>query len=82
MARNNDFIEERALAAACDRSDIVVAARYLPRSCRPRWLKADRRYLDSHGGLALDLEARRIVDVASGQGAHGWWRGAGSEGER
>ncbi|MEM6856317.1 MAG: ComEC/Rec2 family competence protein [Pseudomonadota bacterium] len=82
MARNNDFIEERALAAACERSDIVVAARYLPRSCRPRWLKADRRYLNEHGGLALDLEAKRIIDVASGQGAHGWWRAAGSQGGR
>ena len=77
LARNSDFIEERALAAACERSDIVVASRYLPRSCRPRWLRADKRYLQRHGGLALDLEAERIVDVAHGQGAHGWWNGEG-----
>lgn len=77
MARNRDMIEERALAAACERSDIVVADRYLPRSCRPRWLRADRRLLAQRGGLALDLGAPRIIDVASGQGAHGWWRGKG-----
>ncbi|MEM1195113.1 MAG: ComEC/Rec2 family competence protein [Pseudomonadota bacterium] len=77
LARNSDFIEERALAAACERSDIVVAARYLPRSCRPRWLRADRRYLQEHGGLALNLDAQTITAVASGQGAHGWWRGEG-----
>jgi len=78
MARNRDRIEERALAAACERSDIVVADRYLPRSCRPRWLRADRRLLAQRGGLAIDLANARITDVASGQGAHGWWRGAGS----
>ncbi|MEE4153943.1 MAG: ComEC/Rec2 family competence protein [Erythrobacter sp.] len=80
LARNRDRIEERSLAAACERSDIVVADRYLPRSCRPRWLKADRRLLDQRGGLALHLAGERIVDVASGQGAHGWWRGKGGRG--
>ncbi|MEE4288958.1 MAG: ComEC/Rec2 family competence protein [Erythrobacter sp.] len=78
MARNRDLVAERALAAACERADIVVAARYLPRSCRPRWLRADRRLLEARGGLALDLERAQITDVASGQGAHGWWR-AGDE---
>ena len=76
LARNGDMIEERALAAACERADIVVASRFLPRSCRPRWLKADRRYLIEHGGLAIDLKNGSIIDVASGQGEHGWWRGA------
>ncbi|MGB3472001.1 MAG: ComEC/Rec2 family competence protein [Erythrobacter sp.] len=77
MARNRDLVEERALAAACERADIVVADRYLPRSCRPRWLRADKRFLDQHGGLALDLTNARITYVANGQGAHGWWRGKG-----
>lgn len=77
LARNRELIEERALAAACEQADIVVADRFLPRSCRPRWLKADRRLLERTGGLALDLERGRIETVASGQGEHGWWRGAG-----
>lgn len=75
MARSRDMVEERALAAACDRADIVVADRFLPRSCRPRWLKADRRLLDRTGGLALYLEEPRMQAVADGQGEHGWWRG-------
>ncbi|WP_442896915.1 ComEC/Rec2 family competence protein [Erythrobacter sp.] len=75
LARNRDQIEERALAAACARADIVVADRFLPRSCMPRWLKADRRLLGERGGLALDLESGEIIDVAAGQGEHGWWRG-------
>ncbi|WP_328705853.1 ComEC/Rec2 family competence protein [Erythrobacter rubeus] len=75
MARNRDLVEERALAAACERSDIVIADRFLPRSCKPRWLKADRRLLVQTGGLAIDLKNERIATVAEGQGEHGWWRG-------
>jgi len=75
MARNRDRIEERRLAAACAQVDIVVADRFLPRSCRPIWLKADRKLLVRSGGLALDLERGEVSSVAAGQGEHGWWRG-------
>lgn len=75
MARNRDLVEERALAAACDQADIVIADRFLPRSCKPRWLKADRRLLLKTGGLALNLENAEIKAVAESQGQHGWWRG-------
>nr|WP_291138223.1 ComEC/Rec2 family competence protein [Erythrobacter sp.] len=75
MARNRDHIEERRLAAACAEADIVVADRFLPRSCRPRWLKADRKLLVKSGGLSIDLEYGRITSVAESQGEHGWWRG-------
>ena len=77
LARSRNLIEERALAAACERADIVVADRYLPRSCRPRELLADRRMLDVSGGLALVLQADGIeqATVADTQGEHGWWRG-------
>lgn len=75
MARNRDRIAERRLAAACNEADIVVADRFLPRSCRPRWLKADRSMLVRTGGLALDLEDGNVTSVAEGQGQHGWWRG-------
>ena len=76
IARGKDRIEERALAAACDRADVVIADRWLPRSCRPAVLKADRALLSRSGGLALDLERSRIRTVAQGQGEHGWWRPA------
>lgn len=77
LARNRSRVEERALAAACEQADIVVADRFLPRACRPRWLKADRRYLDETGGLALYLADRRIAAVADGSGAHPWWTARG-----
>lgn len=73
MARGSDYIDERALAAACERADIVIASRYLPYSCRPRWLKADRRLLGQTGGLTVNLEQKRITTVAQSQGQHGWW---------
>lgn len=74
ITRSKDLIGERQLAAACDRADIVIADRRLPRSCRPRWVKADRPFLDRNGGLAIDLSGGRITSVAQGQGEHGWWR--------
>ena len=74
MARNKVRIEERALAAACERADIVVADRWLPASCKPRWLKADGRFLAKSGGLAIVLEKEQIHRVADHQGQHGWWR--------
>lgn len=75
IARSRDKVPERALAAACDRADIVIADRWLPRSCSPRWFKADRRMLSRTGGLAIDLTRGSVLSVADGQGKHGWWRG-------
>lgn len=74
MARGTDYVNERELAAACERVDIVIAARYLPRSCQPRWLKADRGMLDRTGGLTIDLGAGEVRTVAENQGTHGWWK--------
>lgn len=74
MARNNMRVEERALAAACELADIVVADRWLPRSCQPRWFKADITSLEQSGGLAILLREQSIVQVADHQGEHGWWR--------
>jgi competence protein ComEC len=35
MSRSRALVSERALAAACERADIVVSERWLPSSCRP-----------------------------------------------
>ncbi|WP_404481129.1 ComEC/Rec2 family competence protein [Novosphingobium sp. BL-52-GroH] len=74
VSRGRDAVPERALAAACDRSDIVISDRWLPGSCRPRWFKADRGLLNRTGGLAVHLSERRLATVADGEGEHGWWR--------
>ncbi|GGZ08720.1 ComEC/Rec2 family competence protein [Novosphingobium colocasiae] len=74
LSRGRDAVPERALATACERVDIVLSDRFLPRSCHPRWLKADRRMLEKTGGLAIRLEDRSIETVAAAQQGHGWWR--------
>ena len=74
VGRSRERIDERELAAACERADVVVSERWLPRSCRPRGLKADRALLGRTGGLALDLAGGRVRTVAESQGQHGWWR--------
>lgn len=76
IARNRARIDERQLAAACERAHIVIADRWLPRSCRPLWLKADRNLLESAGGTVLYLEDERIVSVAQLGDDHGWLRAA------
>lgn len=73
-ARGQDRVDTLELAAACERADIVVADRWLPQSCRPRWIKADRALLAKTGGLAIDLASRRVTSVAERQGRHGWER--------
>jgi competence protein ComEC len=74
LGRGRGQVDERALAAACAEVDIVVSERFLPRSCRPRWLKADRRFLARSGGLSINLAEESITSVAQSQGSHGWWR--------
>ena len=74
VAKTRNRIDERQLAAACERADIVIADRWLPRSCRPKWMKADGRFLTKSGGLAIHLSDERFDAVVDSQGRHGWWR--------
>lgn len=82
LSRGRDLAPERELSAACERVDIVVSDHWQPRSCKPRWLKADRRLLERTGGLAIDLAAQKVRTVAEGQGSHGWWRGQQNDGNQ
>jgi competence protein ComEC len=59
--RTRTPIASMEMAAACKRVDIVVSDRWLPQSCRPKWIKADRRLLEQSGGLAFYLDAQRVV---------------------
>lgn len=73
VARNRERVPERDLAAACRRADIVLAGRWLPRSCRPRWLKIDRARLDRTGGIAIYLGDQTVRTVAQTHAGHPWW---------
>jgi competence protein ComEC len=71
--RSSHYVEIPAFARACAEADIVVSDRRLPRSCVPRWLKADRALLARTGGLAVRLGAGGSVEtVAAGTGNHPW----------
>ena len=72
VARNRQRIDERQLAAACERAHLVVADRWLPRSCRPLWLKADRRFLEQYGGTAIYFAQEKVVHVRPASSDHGW----------
>lgn len=61
------------LTAACAQADIVVAERFLPRGCLPRWLKLDRATLERTGGVAIRLsEEPEVTSVAQRLGDHPW----------
>jgi competence protein ComEC len=62
--RTRYSIPAMELAAACRRADIVVSERWLPYSCQPRWIKADRNMWEITGGLAFYLEEGRVATVA------------------
>ena len=71
--RTSASIDWRTLVAACESVDIAVSDRWLPRSCRPRWLKLDRKTLGQTGGVAIYLAGTpRVATVAERVGDHPW----------
>jgi competence protein ComEC len=70
--RSPYFVDIAEMNAACAAADIVVSERRLPRSCRPRWLKADRELLARTGGLAIRLAGPTVDTVAGRAGRHPW----------
>jgi competence protein ComEC len=72
--RSSHYISALALSAACRRADIVVSERWLPQSCQPRWLKADRSLLSQVGGMTINLENQKISTALGWTGRHQWTR--------
>jgi competence protein ComEC len=69
-------IPSMEMAAACKRVDIVVSDRWLPASCRPKWIKADRGSLEQSGGLALFLSDAKLVSVNDANSHMPWVQAA------
>jgi competence protein ComEC len=73
--RSRNRIDWTELTRACANADIVVADRWLPKGCVPRWLKLDRKSLEQTGGVAIYLESAPRVESVSGRiGGHPWAR--------
>lgn len=70
--RSRDFVEIGAFVRACADADIVISDRRLPRTCRPRWIKADRPFLAQTGGLAVTFASGSVVTVRDAAGRHPW----------
>lgn len=69
-------IPELEMAAACSRADIVVSDRWLPASCSPKWIKADKNMLTESGGLAFFLPSSIVHSVNAENGHHPWVKAA------
>jgi competence protein ComEC len=74
--RTRNPIPSMEMAAACKRVDIVVSDRWLPKSCRPKWIKADRRLLEQTGGLAFYLDTQSVVTANENSGHLPWVQAA------
>lgn len=72
-ARSDYAVDPLELSAACAGADIVIADRFLPESCQPRWFRADRSLLETSGGLAVHLSPPRVI-VSEPQGYDHPWR--------
>ncbi len=70
--RSGYLVPAMEMAAACNRVDIVISDRRLPYTCKPRWLKADRNFLERSGGIALYLDDLRIETVSAQTAHHPW----------
>lgn len=71
--RSAQSIEWQPLVRACAEADIVVSSRWLPRGCRPKWLKLDRDVLGRTGGVAVYFGRKpRVATVAGRIGGHPW----------
>ncbi|MEQ1538488.1 MAG: hypothetical protein ABL928_06145, partial [Sphingorhabdus sp.] len=76
--RSGYLVPAMEFAAACKRADIVISERYLPWSCKPRWFKADRDFLERHGGLAVYFDTA-FVDSVARTTAHQPWSTLGKK---
>lgn len=72
MTRSSMMVDRDRLMPDCAVTDIVISDRNLPRWCRPRWLKIDKRLLAQTGGLAIDLDKAAVQTVREVGDSHPW----------
>ncbi|MBO9576102.1 MAG: ComEC/Rec2 family competence protein [Sphingobium sp.] len=58
--------------AACKQADIVIADRFLPLGCTPRWLKLDSKMLVPMGGALVLVERRQVIAGKDPRDRHPW----------
>ena len=71
--RTRNYVDYEPLSRARAAADIVVSDRTLPRTCVPRWLKADKSLLRKTGALAISFGQRpEVSSVTARVGRHPW----------
>ncbi len=71
--RSAHLVPWAAMTDLCSKLDIVVSERRLPSGCKPRWLKADKPYLERRGGVAITLSDQPIIETTKGgRDDHPW----------
>ncbi len=60
------------LVDACAQADIVIADRWMPRACNPRWLKLDSRVLGPMGGALILVKPRQVIAGRDPRDRHPW----------
>ena len=71
--RSRNRIEWTELTRACADADVVIADRWLPQGCKPRWLKLDREALSKTGGVAIYLgQSPQVETVSTHISGHPW----------
>jgi competence protein ComEC len=74
-ATRSDFrLPWEEFTATCRAVDIIVSDRRLPQGCTPRWIKADRIFLEASGGLAITLGRSPLVETVRQSGDQHPWR--------
>jgi competence protein ComEC len=70
--RTRYAIPAMELAAACRRVDIAISDRWLPYSCKPKWMKIDRNFLAHSGGIAINLSNAAVETVSQASNGSPW----------
>lgn len=72
-SRSGQMVDAGQLIEACQKVDIVISDRWLPRRCTPRWLKLDKSELDETGGVSITLKQPVVIRTVRRPGREHPW---------
>ncbi len=71
--RSRYLLDWTELTRLCGQVDIIISERRLPPKCHPRWIKADRAFLEQRGGLIVTLGKNpSLGEDGGGHDDHPW----------
>jgi competence protein ComEC len=70
--RSRHYLDWSVMTSICSTHDVVISDRMLPKTCQPRWFKADAQSLKKTGGMAIALEAQKVTTTLNNRDDHPW----------